>query len=187
MEFDSVIQKRRSVRSFKSKKPDWKDILQAIDSALQSPFAGNHNNLKFIIIEDPEKISKIAEFSEQKWILESKTLVAVCSDNIHLKNLYGERGRIYSRQQAGATIQTFLLKLINLGISACWVGAYTDKLIKELLKIPAHIQIEAVIPVGYEKEKSPHKRKKTLESSIFWEEWDKNKKPVFIKSKSPCV
>jgi len=183
MEFDSIIKKRRSVRSFTSKKPSWKVALDAIESANHNPFAGNHNNLKFIIIEEEATIKKIADISEQPWISESKLLVFVCSDDMYLENLYGEKGRIYSRQQAGAAIQTILLKIVDLGFSACWVGAYIDEIIKESLRIPQHIQIEAIIPIGYEKKetKIEKPKKRTLDNVIYWETWKNEKRDNFFK------
>src|SRR3989344_117450 len=181
MEFDSVIEKRKSVHSFKSKKVDWRYIMEAVDSACQGPFSDNRNNLKFLIIEEPDKINKIAEFANQLWINEAPILVVVCSDDTNLENMHAERGRVYSRQQAGSAINTFLLKLTDLGINSCWVGAFTDELIKQLLKIPAQIQIEALIPVGYESGNSKKKKKKDLEHALFWEEWDSRKRPSLIK------
>ena len=183
MEFDSVIKKRKSAQAFTAKKPSWKAILDAIDSAIQNPFAGNHNNLKFLIIEDSKTINKIANLAEQTWISESSTLVLICSNETHLENIYGERGRIYSRQQAGAAIQTLLLKLVDLGLSACWVGAYSDKDIKHLLSIPNKIQIEAIIPIGYENKavKIEKKKKEHLEKVIYWESWFNDKRPPLFK------
>jgi len=172
MEFDSVIEKRVSVRSFKDKKASWKLVLEAIDSASKAPFPGNKNHIKFLIIENPETINKIAEFANQLWINEAPILVVICSDDTHLESQYGERGRVYSRQAAGAAIENFLLKITELGLSSCWVGAYTDELIKQTLKIPMHIQIEAILPVGYSKNKSDKKRKIALEHLLRWENWD---------------
>ena len=48
--------------------------------------------------------------------------------------MHGERGRIYARQQAGAAINTLLLKLTDLGLQSCWVGSYDDEKIRELLE-----------------------------------------------------
>lgn len=180
MEFDSVIEKRKSVRSFKSKRPDWRSIIEAVDASCQGPFADGLNTLKFLIIEDPDKINKIAEFASQLWINQAPILVVVCSDDTNLENMHAERGRVYSRQQAGSAINTFLLKLTDLGINSCWVGSFTDELIKQFLKIPEHIQIEALIPVGYESGKSAKKKKKDLEHALFWEEWDNRKRPSLI-------
>ncbi len=181
MEFDKVIESRKSVRSFRSKKARWEDVIEAVDVARKSPFAGNQNHMKFIIIEKQETIDRIAELSNQLWINESGILVVVCSDDTHLENMYGERGRVYSRQQSGAAIENFLLKIADMGLSACWVGAYQDELIKQLLKIPEHMQIEAIIPVGYEKKKEERKEKKSLESVMFWEYWDNRKRPSLFE------
>lgn len=181
MDIDKLIEKRKSVRSFKDKKVSFKLILEAIDATLRGPFAGNINNLKFIIIESQETIDKIANFSQQHWMNDASTLIVVCSDDTHLENLYGERGRIYSRQHSGAAIEILLLKLTELNLASCWVGAYTDELVKQLLNIPQHIQIEAIIPVGYEKGRAKRPRKKTLDKVISWETWGNSKKPTYFK------
>lgn len=178
MNIDALAKKRKSVRSFKSKKVSWKQILDAIDTALQGPFAGNHNNLNFLIIESKETIKQVASFCDQSWVVEASSLVLVLSDDTHLENIYGERGRVYSRQQAGAAIQTMLLKLTEIGLGSCWVGAYTDELIKQKLKIPQHIQIEAIIPVGYSNDKEGKKPKRSLETVLSWEKWGQNRRPT---------
>jgi nitroreductase len=178
MEFDEAIASRRSVRSFKKKKASWKDILEAIDAATKAPFAGNLNHLKFLIIEDISTIEKIAEQAHQPWITESGILIVVCSDDYYIESEYGERGRIYARQQAGAAIENLLLKIVDLGLSACWVGAYSDEIVKHILNIPQHIQVEAIIPVGYESGKTPKKPKRSLESVIYWETWEKTNRPT---------
>jgi nitroreductase len=179
MELDTTIKKRKSVRSFKSKKPSWKDVLAAIDAAIQAPSAGGHFNLKFLMVEKPETIKSLAALCEQSWVSESKFLIVVTSDDRNIENLHGERGRIYSRQQAGASIENILLKLTDLGLSGCWIGSYTDERVRQLLKIPSHILVEAIIPVGYEKpSRSPKKRKRSIESCIFWETWETYNRPT---------
>ncbi len=182
MDFDSVIEKRHSVRSFKDKKASWKLVLQAIDATNQGPFADSRNPLKFLVIEEPETIQKVAELAGQLWINESTILVVVCSEDTHLENLHGERGKRYARQQSGAAIQTLLFKLTDLGLSSCWVGSFTDEQIKQHLKIPSHIELEAIIPIGYEKVKPvPRHRKKALENALFWEVWDEKKRPSLFQ------
>ncbi|MBM3233254.1 MAG: hypothetical protein FJY98_01670 [Candidatus Liptonbacteria bacterium] len=185
MDFDSVIDKRHSVRAFKNKKASWKLVLDAIDAANQGPFADNINPLKFLIIEEQSTIDKVSELSGQLWINESSILVIVCSDDTHLEHLHGQRGKRYSRQQSGAAINTFILKLTDLGLSSCWVGAFTDDLIKQHLKIPGHIEIEAIIPIGYEKTKSNKRRKRPLENTLNWESWGSTKRPSLFNEDAP--
>ncbi|MBI2452057.1 nitroreductase family protein [Candidatus Pacearchaeota archaeon] len=176
MDFDEVVRNRKSVRSFTDGKVGWRNIMDAVDSALQGPFAGNQNNLKFLIVEDKERIKEISAVCEQIWIAEAGALIVVCSEETHLENAYGERGRIYCRQQAGAVIQTVLFKLIDIGLSACWIGAYDDDALRRKLEIPKEILIEAIIPLGYQKGDVKKPNKKSLESALFWEKWGKTKR-----------
>lgn len=181
MEFNTVIQRRKSTRQFKNKTISWKEVLEAIDAAIQGPFAANHNHLKFLIIEDKQKIKKIAEHCEQDWIETAPTVILVCSDDTHLENIFSDRGRIYSRQQSGAAIQTVCLKLTDLGISSCWVGAYQDSIIREILGVPGHIQIEAIIPAGYSADSEKKKEKRALDTVLFWEKWGMDRRPTELE------
>lgn len=183
MDLDKAIKSRRSVREFKIKKVPWDKVLEAIDAAIQAPAAANSLPLKFIIVESKEKIDKMAELSGQDWVSDSKIVIAVCSNDSPLESLYNERGKIYARQQAGAAIENFLLKITDLGLSSCWIGSYHEDLMKQLLKVPGHINIEAILPIGYAKGKSKEIKKPSLENSINWEEWGSDKKP--LKSQEP--
>tara|TARA_Y100000310_G_C20683361_1_gene817440 strand:- start:17 stop:610 length:594 start_codon:yes stop_codon:yes gene_type:complete len=186
MEFNSVIKRRKSTRTFRKKNASWKQILEAVDAAIQGPFAGNNNNIHFLITEDKKIIGRVSDFCEQKWISEASIVVLICSDDRHLENQYGERGRVFSRQQSGAATATFLLKLTELGLSSCWVGAYSDELIKQLFEIPQHIQIESIIPIGYEKPSviKGKKRKKDLDNVLYWEMWKKDQRPPVFRDPS---
>ncbi len=181
MNFDKAIEERHSSRTFKPKKVHFGDILEAIDAAIKGPFAGNHNNLKFIIVEDEKTIKALAKHASQTWIEEAAAVIVVCADPANLENQYGEIGKDYSKQQAGAAINTLILKLADLEINSCWVGAFSYEIIKEILKIPQNIRIEAMIPVGYEKGKAKKERKLELESVLRWENWNEKKRPAIFK------
>lgn len=181
MDFDKVIEERHSVRKFKPKSVPFGDILEAIDSAVKGPFAGNQNNLKFVIVEDKKTISLLAKHASQECICEAGAVVLVCSDDTQLEQQYGERGKDYTRQQAGAAINTFILKLTDLGINSCWIGSFDYEIIKEMLKIPQSIHIEAMITVGYEKGKCKKPRKQEVETVLRWENWDSRNRPPFFK------
>jgi len=153
MDFDKLIRSRTSVRKFNSKKPDWRDIIECIDAARYIPTAGKNYTLKFILVDDSEAINKIADACQQDFISSAKYVVVVCSNFSRLKNAYGENGEAYSRQEAGAGIQNFLLKIEQVGLSTCWVGYFVEDLIKGKLKIPKDVNVEAILPIGFEYEK----------------------------------
>jgi len=175
MQLDKVIKERKSVRKFLDKKPDWRKIIEAIDVARYSPLAGNISTLKFILLDDKEKIQKIAECCQQDFISQCHYVVVVCSKSSLLENEFSEKARDYNKQQVGAAIENFLLKIVDLGLDTCWVGAFSEDMIKRELEIPENVEVEAVFPIGYEMGKCKKCRKIDLDNILYFNKY-KNKK-----------
>ncbi len=186
MELDEAIKKRRSCRSFKDKKADWRVAIDGIEAACQAPFAGNNNHLKFVIIEDPRKIKQLAENCDQSWVQDVGLVVVIVSNEKNLEHMYGEQAKIYGRQQAGAAIQNFLLKVTDLGLGTCWIGSYDEDLILSRIGAPNYMHIEAILPIGYPqsipKGKEEKILKKSINSAVYWEQWAENRRQhMFIE------
>jgi|TARA_Y100000310_G_C20702929_1_gene831726 nitroreductase len=175
MEFNKLIKSRKSVRKFKDKKPDWRDIIECIDYARYIPIAGNDYTSKFILIDDKEKIRKISKSAQQDFISQAHYLVAVCSTTSRITKSFKERGEIYLRQQSGAAIQNFLLAIEEKGLSTCWIGHFVDEQIKKELKIPDNVNIEAIFPIGYELKKEKPKRKIDLDRILYFKQYGTKK------------
>ena len=176
MDLDKAIQSRTSTKKFSSKKPDWRDIIECIDAARYAPMAGGNYTLKFILVDNKEFIKKIAEASQQDFIAKAHYVVVVCSNPSRLVNAYGKQGENYTRQQAGAAIQNFLLKIEESGLSTCWVGHFVESQIKKTLRIPEETNIEAIFPIGYEYEKKHSKRAKIdLNNILYFNEYEQKK------------
>lgn len=168
MDLDRAIGTRKSVRKFKDKKPDWRDIIEAIDAARHAPISGNNFTLKFILVDNRDSISKIAEASQQSFVNKTHYVVVAASNYSRLRSSFEEKGEIYGRQQAGAAIENFLLKLHEKGLSTCWIGHYTEQQIKKELKIPENEVIEAVFPIGYSNESIKPDKKIELANILFF-------------------
>lgn len=176
MNLDKAIQNRHSVRKFSNKKPDWREIIECIDSARYAPMAGGNYSLKFIVVDDKKKINKIATAAQQDFISQAHYVIVACSNPSRTKNAYEEKGEIYVRQQAGAALQNFLLKIQESGLSTCWVGHFIEEQIKKDLKIPKKINIEAIFPIGYDSEKKKTRKAPIeLDNILYFNEY-KNEK-----------
>lgn len=172
MQLQEAIKKRRSVRKFSTKKPDWKKIIKAIDSTRWNPMAGNYQTVKFIIIDDKEKIKKLQSACQQDFVGQVEYIVAVVSDYEYLKKMYSEFAEIYERQQAGAVIQTFLLNIVELGMATCWVGWFDELEIKSALSVPDNCKVEAIFPIGFETKIPKTRAKKAeLENILFFNKY----------------
>ena len=179
MQLDKAIQERKSVRHFSKKSPNWKDIVTCIDAARYAPTAGNIHPMKWMLVNDKDTIKKLANAAQQNFITEAKYVVVLCTESKRVLNAYEERAEKFCRQQAGAAIENFLLKLQEKKLATCWVGYFVDYLVKEALNIPDEIDVEAFFPIGYEPKQKGKKRKTRnkldMDKMLYVNKW-KNKK-----------
>jgi nitroreductase len=172
---DKIIHARRSIKKFKSDKPDWRTIIECIDSMRYAPMAGNNFSLKFILVDDEKKINEMAKASQQKFVSEAQYVVVVCTTPGRTEISYGERGKNYLKQQAGAAIQNFLLKITEARLATCWVGHFVDDEIKDILSIPKDIQVEALFPIGFPLKKPETKRIIDLDNVLYFNKYGNKK------------
>jgi len=173
MEFEEVIKKRASIRKYSNKKPNVELAIAAIESAHVAPTPGNLQLLKYLIVQDKDKIRQIAEACQQQFISQAQIIVVVCSDSKQADKMYDKRAEKYIKQHAGAAIENFLLTITDLGLASCWIGAFSEYTVRTALNIPENIGIEAILPVAYESKTSHTSQKKRtpLVGKIYFESY----------------
>ena len=175
MEYDEVIKKRASIRKYNpEKKVSLEEVMDFIEAAHTAPSPGNLAILRYLVVQDKEKISKIAEAAQQSFIQDAPILVVVCSDKSKAKMMYDELGNKYATQAVGAAIENFLLKVVDAGMVSCWIGSFSDLTVRNLLSIPDDIEIEAILPVAYRSKTdiSVQRTKPSMDKKIWFEKWN---------------
>ncbi|HDN95669.1 MAG: nitroreductase family protein [Thermoplasmata archaeon] len=150
MEVKEAIEKRRSIRKYKSKDVELSIVEKLLYYANLAPSAGNLQARDFIIVDDKELKKKIARAAyNQEFVEEAPVLVVFCAN---LKRIapYGERGKnLYCIQDVAAAIQNFLLAALDEGLATCWVGAFDENEVSRLLGLPSEVRPVAIITLGY--------------------------------------
>ncbi len=152
MDVYEAIEKRVSIRKFRSE-PISDDLLKKVLYAgTLAPNAFNTEPWEFIIIREKEIKDEIAKMREKiprqkEAIITAPLLIAVCYDN----KLGNE-----SLASAYTCIENILLAATSEGLGAV-ILTFKGKKIRDLLSIPDNIEIACVMPLGYPAE-SPEKR-----------------------------
>ena len=171
MEVLKAIKGRRSIRAFRNE-PVSSDIVEKlIDAARWAPSAGNIQPWEFIIVRKPEIKKKLAEAAlNQSFIEEAPVVIIVCADEVRSSQGYGIRGKtLYCIQDTAAAIQNIHLVAYSLGFGTCWVGAFSEELTREILKIPNGIRPVAIIPVGRPAEHPEPRNRRSINDIIHYE------------------
>jgi len=176
MDTIEAIHTRRSVRKFKDAPVEWYLIGKCLWAGHQAPTAGNLQDFRFMVVTDPAKKKGIAEAAlEQLWIAQAPVIIVVYSEYIKSKRFYGIRGeRLYTIQDCAAATQNILLAAHDLGLGTCWVGAFDEEKVCQVLGTPDYARPQAIIPIGWPDEEPPAPPKYKLENVVFLNRWADN-------------
>lgn len=187
MDFDKVLKKRRSIRKFKKKIVSEGDVSEIVNAGNYSPSSGNIQNWEFIVVKDPDVRDKVADVCvDGSWIKKADFLVVVLNDESEVVEYYKERGKKYAIQNCAAATQNMLLKAADLGIGSCWIGAYDDKKVREILQIPEDLAIEAILAFGYAAEKGEYERDE-IRMKVSFNLYGEENPDIFPLAQNPKV
>ena len=150
MDIFDAIKGRRSVRAFKPDLVPDEFLNKVLEAAQWAPSAGNRQARDFIIVKDYKVKRLLCEVAlGQCFIEEAPVDVVVCANEERSASRYGDRGRnLYCLLDAAASAQNLLLAVHALGIGACWIGAFRDEKVMEILNLPEWLRHIAIIPIG---------------------------------------
>lgn len=169
-----AIKARRSIRRFKDRLVEKEKILEILEAARLAPSAGNLQPLRMVVVNEKKLIEAISTFTyEQVWISEAPIALVICASIEQTKRFYAEKGLEFVLQDCSAAIQNILLTATSLGLGACWVGAFIENKIKQLLSIPDEVKVIAIVPIGYADEKPEMPPKIDLNSITYFNAWGK--------------
>jgi nitroreductase len=167
-----VINNRRSVRSFSRENVPEAVLEKILEYANLAPTAGNLQSRDFVVVKEPETKRRLAEAAlGQDFIYQAPVVVVVCA-NMERAKPYQKRGEeLYCIQDATAAIQNMLLTVHAEGYGACWVGAFSEKKVSEILGIPEGVRPLAIIPIGRPTDEPLHKTRMPISYMTHKEKW----------------
>jgi len=146
-----VMQRRRSVRTFSKLAPSDRDVEKVLEAARVAPSAGGLEARRSFVVRSQSKKEELAKAClDQGFVSEAPFVIVFCADLQRIAP-YGDRGRdLYCIQDASASVQNALLRAVDLGMAACWVGAFDEAALKAVLGLGEDLRPVAVVPLGYE-------------------------------------
>lgn len=177
MNFIELAKKRHSVREYRDRPVEREKILSCLEAARLSPSASNSQPWRYIIVDEPHLKKKVCDaafsgiFFMNKFAAKAPVIIVVLGEPDLVVNRLGKvvQGVQYFLLDVGASIEHLLLQAEEEGLGACWLGWYSERRIKNVLKIPRSKKIVSVISMGYPEEgvEHPKHRKEIGEISSF--------------------
>lgn len=145
-----IIKDRRSIRHFLDRDIPEAAVENLVEAIRWAPSAGNLQSRKFYFVFNKEIKKKLAHAAlNQTFIAHAPLAIVACADHESAQR-YGRRGiELYCIQDVAASVQNMLLAAHELGLGSVWVGAFEEREVSMILKLPEDLRPVAIIPVGY--------------------------------------
>lgn len=196
-QFRTLMQQRRSVRTFSSRPVPRELIEQAILTAGTAPSGAHREPWHFVAVNDPgiqSEIRRAAEKEEREsykrrmsreWLdalhplgtdwnkpfLETAPWLVIC----FAKNI-GDDGKknYYVQESCGIACGLFIAAIHNLGLVTLTHTPSPMRFLGDILKRPKHERAYILFPVGYPAEgiMVPELKRKSQEQLVTWQERD---------------
>jgi len=169
MDVSEAIEVRRSIRKYKSTEVEDDKLKKIIESARIAPSAANRQEWKFLVVKNPDTRKELVVACHgQKYVAEAPILIAACSTESEKIMPCGQYAYTVDLSIA---LSFMILQATELELGTCWLGAYDENMVKNVLDIPEDIRIVGMITLGYPDEKPDARPRKTTEEIFTKEKW----------------
>lgn len=165
-----AVKNRRSIRKFQSTPLGRETLELLLDAARWAPSAGNLQPWVFIVVTNEATRAALAEAAyREEFVAQAPAVIAVVAAP-PADSPYRERGRsLYCLQDTAAAVQNILLTAYALGLGTCWVGAFDEDDVAEVLALGPGERPVALIAVGEPAQKGSSTRR-PLAEVVRWVE-----------------
>lgn len=171
MEFQEVLEKRTSVRSYLPQEVEEEKIQELIQAAILAPSWKNSQVTRYYVVTSKEKLAEVKGalplFNQKN--VENAPLLIVSSIVLNRAGFErdgtpsNELGNGWGYYDCGLHNMNLLLKAADLGLSTLVMGIRNEDTLRKALDIPETESIVSVIGVGYSNADAQRPKRKTVQ------------------------
>jgi len=169
MEVMDAILKRRSIRDF-LEKPIEKEKLQGVlEAGRQAPSASNQQPWRIVVVTNPETRKKLAKAArDQEFVGKAPVVLVGCALKTDKVMACGQHA--YPIDLA-ICMTTMSLAAVGEGLGTCWIGAFSEDHVKQILGIPKDVRVVELMPLGYPASQPDARPRKPMSEFAVMEKW----------------
>ena len=166
MELKEIIAKRRSIRAYESKLVPEESLKNVLEAARLAPSARNNQSWKFVVVREEKRRQELARAADREFVAEAPVVIAAVATEPE----YIMACEIPSYAvDLSIAVTHMILAAVDEGLGTCWLGAFSQQRVKEILKIPGKYRVVALLTLGFPRGEMKVKTRKSLEEIVCYE------------------
>lgn len=168
MELMEAVRGRRSVRSFLDRPVEEEKLRAVLGAGRLAPSARNMQDRRFIVVRDRATRLELAEAARKQAFVGQAPVVIACCGTSDLVMTCGQPAYVVD---VAIAVDHMTLAAFSLGLGTCWIGAFYEDQVKEILGVPESVRVVALLPLGYPSESPRATPRKSLDDVVAYERW----------------
>jgi nitroreductase len=164
LDFFEVVDHRFSVRSFQNTPVEDATLQMILEAVNNAPSAGNLQAFEVVIIRDPNRKRQLVKASlDQSFIAQAPLALVFLANPDRNRAKYGSRGaELYALQDTTIACTYAQLAATASGLGTCWVGAFDEDKVRQIVGAPAAWRPVAILPIGVPSEAAGVRERRAL-------------------------
>jgi len=165
-----AIRTRKSVRLFLAQPVEQEKLDQVLGAARLAPSASNRQEWRFVVVREPETRKMLAGIADsQAHVWKAPVVIVACADtDEHIMKC----GQLCYPIDVAIALDHLSLAAVELGLGTCWVGAFDESKVRQLLDIPEKLRVVQLMALGYPVDPAPVEKKRLqLDKIVKYEHW----------------
>jgi nitroreductase len=170
MDVYEAIRTRKSVRSFLDREVEAEKLERVLEAARLAPSANNRQEWRFVVVTDRELRRRLAgPGSGQRFVGEAPVVIAACAETDRHNMRCGIPCYLID---VAIAVDHLTLAAAAEGLGTCWIGSFDPQKVREILGIPADVEVVELLPLGYPRDSAPvAKSRLPLGSILHRDRW----------------
>ena len=166
-----LIETRHSIRSYKDQEIEEDKLNYVLQAFRKAPSAKNLQPWKLVVIKNKKILTDIAiACNNQTFMEEAPVIIAACAKE---EEAYGSMGGYMNSYPIDIAIalEHLILAATEKGLGTCWIGAFKEQLVKDILGVPENVRVVALTPLGYPAREASIRGRKPLTEIISYDKY----------------
>jgi len=163
MEVFEAIKKRYSCRDYRADSVPEDKLNKVLEAARMAPSAHNSQEWKLVVVKNQKRREEVTDAAGQSFIAGAPVVIAAVA--LEPEHLMRSGTPAYAVDLAIA-IDHMTLQAAEEGLGTCWIGAFSQEEVKEVLNIPKEYRVVVLLPLGFPADEPKGKSRKSLNEII---------------------
>ncbi|MBL7141817.1 nitroreductase family protein [Patescibacteria group bacterium] len=166
MDVHQAIKNRYSVRRYKSDSIPEEKLIRVLQAGRLAPSAHNAQAWKFVVVQDNKKRKKLVRAAHNQSFI-GRAPVVIAAVALDPEHIMGCGVPAYAVDLAIA-VDHLTLAAVAEGLGTCWIGAFNQDQVREILNIPEKYKVVALLPLGFPADEPGVKTRKELKEIVCY-------------------